>query len=480
MKNALQLSTILLTAILWTACTSPQQNSTSPYWQQHIAYKIDANLDVNTNLVTATQHIVYTNNSPDTLKKVYFHLFWNAFQKGSMMYEHSGDPSYRDSKVRDRIDLRSAEELGHIHVKDMLQDGKKIEIFEDETVLTVELANPILPGAQTTLSFDWEAQVPLMTRRAGRDNLEGIRYSMTQWYPKLAEYDADGWHPYPYVAREFYGVWGDFDVTLTLDKTYVVGGTGYIQNPNEVGHGYETSNNEIKKSESDLLSWHFIAENVHDFAWAADPDYDHRTFQVPNGPTIHLLLQPTDSVVSRHDSLGNYTIKLFQELAVQLGPYPYEQYSIIQGGDGGTEYPMATLITASKKARKNLEEICRVTTHEAIHAWFQGMLGTNENLYAWMDEGFTRYQTRIIMSKFFPESGDHFTSSYRGYKRMVKAGLQEPMSKNSDHFFNSLWTWTNRLCKKWNRYQAIVLYHRARDFGEWYEKICSRLVIQTS
>ena len=122
----------------------------------------------------------------------------------------------------------------------------------------------------------------------GRDNIEGIDYSMAQWYPKLAEYDDYGWHANPYIGREFFGIWGDFDVKITIDKDYVLGATGYLQNGNEIGHGY--SNNASQKVENGKLTWHFLAPNVHDFVWAADPDYTHDSYQTENGTELHFFL----------------------------------------------------------------------------------------------------------------------------------------------------------------------------------------------
>ena len=138
--------------------------------------------------------------------------------------------------------------------------------------------------------MEFEAQVPIQIRRTGRNNLEGIDYSLTQWYPKLAEYDHMGWHAYPYVAREFHGVWGDFDVKITVDNKYILGGTGILQNGDHVGYGYEKEGTKFKRKTGDL-TWHFVAKNVHDFAWVADPDYTHETAKVPDGPELHFLYQ---------------------------------------------------------------------------------------------------------------------------------------------------------------------------------------------
>ncbi|MFI3185218.1 MAG: hypothetical protein QX198_04490, partial [Methylococcaceae bacterium] len=185
------------------------------------------------------QKLVYTNNSPDTLTKVFYHLYFNAFQPGSMMDVRSRTIQDPDPRVADRISKLAPEEVGYHKVDRFTQDGQVLKYHVQGTVLEVELARPILPGGRSEFLMDFNSQVPLQIRRSGRHNAQGIDYSMTQWYPKMAEYDHEGWHADPYVGREFHGVWGDFDVKISIDKKYVIGGTGYLQNPNEIGHGYQ-------------------------------------------------------------------------------------------------------------------------------------------------------------------------------------------------------------------------------------------------
>src|SRR5690606_8809966 len=112
-------------------------------------------------------------------------------------------------------------------------------------ILQVPLKKPVLPGQKVVLDMEFEGQVPIQIRRSGRDNREGIALSMSQWYPKLCNHDDDGWHPNPYIGREFYPVWGDYDVKITIDADYILGGTGYLQNPNEMGYGYEDEGVEV-------------------------------------------------------------------------------------------------------------------------------------------------------------------------------------------------------------------------------------------
>jgi len=328
------------------------QNNTS-YWQQHVDYTMDVDMDVENYQYTGTQKLVYTNNSPDELTRVYYHLYFNAFQPGSemdMRLQTIADPSNKMTTKdrKSRIATLSPSEIGYLHATSLTQDGKNVTFNEEETILVVDLAKPIPPGGKTTLNMEFKGQVPLRIRRSGRNNEEGVALSMSQWYPKLAEYDFEGWHPNPYIAREFHGVWGDFDVKLTIDKNYTVGGSGYLQNPNEIGHGYETPGTKIK-TKGKTLTWHFKAPMVHDFMWAADPEYIHDIVKMENGPTLHFLYKNNPKILENWKKLQPKTEATMRFLSKNIGEYPYNQYSVIQGGDGGMEYAMSTLITGERK-----------------------------------------------------------------------------------------------------------------------------------
>lgn len=401
-------------------------------WQQRAQYEMDVDVDAPNHQYRGTQKLTYYNNSPDALHKVFYHLYYNAFQPGSMMDVRSRTIADPDKRVSDRIAELKPDEIGYLRVKSLKHNGKAVRFTEVGTILEVELSEAIPPHSTAVLEMEFEGQAPLQIRRAGRDNREGIELSMSQWYPKLCEYDYQGWHANPYVGREFHGVWGDFNVRLTIDKDYVVGGTGYLQNPQAVGHGYEAPGSELHLPKGDKLTWHFYAPNVHDFMWAADPDYKHVTAQVPGGPTLHFLYQAGEKTAA-WDELPAYTVKAFEFIGKHYGEYPYEQYSVIQGGDGGMEYPMATLITGHRK----LASLVGVTVHEALHSWYQMILGTNESLYPWMDEGFTSYASNVTMAHLFERSNEGesiHSGSYQGYRYLAKSGLEEPMSTHADHY----------------------------------------------
>lgn len=401
-------------------------------WQQRVEYTMNVSLDVQTHHVAGTQHLVYYNNSPDTLTKVYYHLYFNAFQPGSMMDVRSRAISDPDRRVMDRISKLSDAETGYQKVLSLQQDGKELKYRVEGTVMEVTLARAIIPKTKTVFDMKFESQVPVQIRRSGRDNKEGIAYSMTQWYPKMAEYDYQGWHAYQYVAREFHGIWGDFDVTITLDPAFMVAGTGKLQNPDKVGFGYEKAGTKVIRPARDL-TWHFKAKDVIDFAWAADPDYTHEKLLVPNGPELHFFYQKNEKTTDTWKQMEPYAVRLFEYLNVHFGKYPFDTYSVIQGGDGGMEYPMCTLILGEGA----FKPLVGLVSHEVAHSWYQMTLASNESLYAWMDEGFADFARNEAMAAMFNEQGPH-NRAYTSYFDFVKGSKREPASQHSDHFNTNL------------------------------------------
>lgn len=409
-------------------------------WQQRVKYTMDVKMNVQTNRLNGKQRLEYSNNSPDTLYKVFYHLYWNAFQPNSMMDVRSRElgkttlPNGRqdwDARVRDRISKLQPDEIGYQKILSLKRDGRPQQYKMVETILEVTLDKPILPRSKAVFDMEFESQVPVQIRRSGRHNSEGVDYSMAQWYPKMCEYDYEGWHPTFYVAREFYGVWGDYDVKITIDKNYVIGGTGYLQNPDQIGYGYEKPGTTVSRPAGNTLTWRFIAPNVHDFVWAADPDYKHITQKVDSF-TAHFFYLENETTKETWPQLAKMVPKAYEYIKAHYGPYPYKQYSFIQGGDGGMEYPMATLIMGNGK----MSGLYGVAMHEWMHTWYQMMLGTNESLYAWMDEGFTSFaEDNVIYNTIDSlQERNPQASSYNGYFALVNSGLEEPMTTHADFF----------------------------------------------
>jgi hypothetical protein len=406
----------------------------SDRWQQRVKYDMDIDMNVSTNRFTGKQHLEYSNHSPDTLRKVFYHLYWNAFQPNSMMDTRSralgqisigGKPDW-DKRIEDRILHLTPEEIGYQKILSLKMNGVPQQFKTEETILEVDLSKPILPHTTVSLDMEFEAQVPLQIRRSGRDNPETkVRYSMSQWYPKICEYDQQGWHPTPYIAREFYGVWGDYDVRINIDKTYILGATGYLENAAAVGYGYEEPGTRVSRPAGDKLSWHFVAPNVHDFVWAADPGFKHVSKKIRKGLTIHLLYKTTNAPEKGWLNILDQLSRALPFIEKTFGPYPYRQYSFIHGGDGGMEYPMATLLKSPSG-----------WNHEFMHSWYQGMMGTNELEYPWMDEGFAQYAGARVWGYLNGDTSVEQTygREYDAYISFAKSNLQEPMTTYADYF----------------------------------------------
>lgn len=411
------------------------------HWQQQADYQMNVTMNVKNFQYKGVQKVTYINNSPDTLTTVFFHLYFNAFQPNSEMdanLQTLPDPDGRMATnigtpqrpiYESRIAKLTPDEIGYLRVKKLTQDGVPATISHESTILKVTLPTPILPHSRTVLGLDFEGQVPVMIRRAGRNSPDGVALSMAQWYPKMVAYDHKGWHTTEYLGREFYGVWGNFDVKITLDKTYLVGASGVLQNPNEIGFGYEDKGVKVPTTKAATKTWHFIAERVHDFTWAADPQYVHDKHQLADGKTIHFIYKKYKDTWKQ---IQEPMLKVFDYYNQLIGKYPWPQYSFIQGGDGGMEYAMCTLMVGNEK----YERLVGTAAHELAHAWFQHLLATDEAAYPWMDEGFTSYieylaEHQILKTK---KTANPFDSAYKGYFGLVKSGFQEPTITHSDRF----------------------------------------------
>ena len=394
-------------------------------WQQNANYKIYIDVDVKKNTFKGSQEVLYTNNSPDTLNKVFFHLYFNAFRPESDMAErlNNGD----DNNRRFDVNIKDLEphEYGQLKVSNLKQDGLNIDSFVSDTILEVTLTNPILPGESSLFTMNFNGQIPITIRRAGRDSPMGVKYSMAQWYPKISEYDYEGWNTAPYTGREFHGVWGDFDVTIKIDKDFIVAASGYIQetDPNNNKLGYLSGKKRV---------WNFKAPKVHDFTWAADSEYIHDIYPGPNGVKLNFYYKNDPKIIANWKTLQPVTAELMDFFNNYIGEYPYKQYSVVQGGDGGMEYSMLTLLNYGEE----LIPLISVTSHELAHAWFQGVLATNEMNHAWMDEGSASYFGELAESHVFNiDFHPIFTERpYQDYISLATSGQEMPLATNANRF----------------------------------------------
>lgn len=381
----------ILTAIVLLLLLPPSLGA----WQQRVEYTMRVRLLAESHSISGYQRLVYHNNSPDTIRGLFYHLFFNAIRPESFMDRR--DRSIPDGRGMNINDIPPPYQ-GNVMIDSLKQNGRTLlEWGIDGTILRALLNEPLPPGDSTVLELGWLSQIPLLTRRSGWMSGEGVEYSMAQWYPKLAEYDANGWHPDEYVAAEFYGVYGSFDVELILPERYMVGATGTLLNAEEVGCGYQhsaidtmilyplrTTDSSTGTKSAPERRWHFRAENVHDFTWVADPEYFHQITHA-DGVTVHILAKR--SYWRWWTEAADVTKRLMTYYNKRFGRYAWPEFTVAQGGDGGMEYPGMTIITGYRTP----ESLAGVIAHELAHQWFYGMVGNNETQEAWLDEGFASY-----------------------------------------------------------------------------------------
>ncbi|MNU12493.1 hypothetical protein D3C71_05170 [compost metagenome] len=423
--------------ILFAFVISQFQAQQNAYYQQAAQYKMD--IDVNAEQFTyqGTQTLKYRNNSPDELNVVYFHLYWNAFKPNSMMDQRvasqgkNGDSRLQKDGISRLASIPKNEE-GAQNIHWIKQNGKELKFEIQETVMKVYLDKPIKAHSKTTFTMEWDAVIPQQIRRAGRNNKEGVDMTMTQWYPKIAEYDYDGWATFDYVGREFHAPFADFDVTIKINKDYVVGAGGTLLNPKEV-KGYDASAQ--IKADQNKATWKWTAKNMLDFAWAADKGYSVESFDVPQGPKVYFVYLKNDKTKAWGEAKP-YVTKYFQIMNSKFGKYAYPSYAFIQGGDGGMEYGMCTMILGEAK---NIEDLMGLMAHEGSHSWYQQMLATNEPVRPWMDEGFTSYAESYVMHQLFPPKDNRpnaFVEKIDAYRKFLKKQIEEPAVWLGDHHDN--------------------------------------------
>lgn len=369
----------------------------SSYWQQEVHYKIDVTLDDKQHLLNGKLDLNYINKSPDTLKYIWFHIWPNAY---------SSEKTALAKQLKARKDGKkfSEQEKGFIKDLSFTSDNKTLKTEPDREnpdIVKVLLNDALKPGASINISTPFTVKLPGYFSRSG---FYEDQYMITQWYPKPAVYDKNGWHQFPYLDQgEFFSEFGTFDVQISLPAQYVVGATGILQTKEELDlykklgeeNRKDTLNYDLyKSSSSGNKTLRYTAENVHDFAWFADRNFviQYDTLQIETGKTIDVFsyFQP--------DGNSNWsTSTVFLKDAVKyysqwIGNYPYPTVAAVEGpanqSSGGMEYPMITLITQPDSDAEGLDA---VITHEVGHNWFQGILGSNEREYPWMDEGFNTF-----------------------------------------------------------------------------------------
>lgn len=379
----------------------------SGYWQQDVAYQMNIHLDENAKVITATSVLTYINNSPDTLPEIFMHLYPNAFNRGTILDQEARRHGWESIEAKNPW---TGIKIKNISRPDASVATLKFSIFDD-TLLRIVLDRPLHPTDTLHFNLDWSFDIhPHHDRSGWEDN----QFDMTQWYPKFVVYDKTGWHNDPFGDwGEFYGEFGTFEVTLDVPEDYIVGATGIVTegDPGWVNvwvdttlawdewnqanvATYQSYRNNLKADTRKSVK--FLAENVHDFAWVASPDlvYEHGRWQQKD---VHVLFNRSEGPKwSRKES--HYGERALAWLSTQFGPYPWPQMTIVKSlGGGGMEYPMLIMDGYDSEG---------LVVHEIGHNWFYGIFGNDELDEAWLDEGFTTFQTRWYQETRYPNRED--------------------------------------------------------------------------
>jgi len=380
------------------------------YFQQRLNYKINVLLNDNKNVLSGDLSIEYINNSPDTLHFIWMHLWPNAYSDRrtalcKQMVENKNTSLYfAESKLKGKIDSLNFK-----------ADGENVEMIMDtdhRDICKILLKKPIPPGGNTEISSPFRVEIP--DSKFSRLGHSDDAFYITQWYPKPAVYDRNGWHPMPYLNQgEFYSEFGNYEVAITLPQNYVVTATGELQNKDEkmwlaeknkstaAKHVF-TDDTSFPESSSQFKTITFRQDSIHDFAWFADKRF-HVLMGEVKLPGSDRKISTAVYFTGKKAPLWKNTLNTLEKgirfLSEEVGEYPYNSFSVVDGtisAGGGMEYPMITIINSPGDPQ--LFEL--TVFHELCHNWFYGVLANNERADGWMDEGLTTFYELKYAEKF--------------------------------------------------------------------------------
>ncbi|HKG67979.1 MAG TPA: M1 family metallopeptidase [Segetibacter sp.] len=370
----------------------PAQNN---YWQQNVNFTINVSLNDKDNTLDAFETIEYTNNSPDTLRFIWFHIWPNAYKNDRT--------AFSEQLLKDRrteFYFSKPSQKGYINQLNFIVDGSNATIVNDSNnidIIKVLLPGALAPGNKTIITTPFKVKLPYNFSRGG---YVGNDYQVTQWFPKPAVYDRMGWHQMPYLDQgEFYSELGKFDVEITVPSAYVVAATGILQDAETLQQLKEKGHHTI---EGQTKTWHYKQDSIHDFAWFASKDFivKYDTAILPSKKIIDIFsyYKPPSKAWNKSTAFAKDGLKKYSNW---IGEYPYTVATVVQGSEnetsGGMEYPTITLITTEEGG----QELDATIVHEVGHNWFYGALATNERTHPWMDEGMnTYYQKRYENDKY--------------------------------------------------------------------------------
>lgn len=427
------------------------QNAVGQKWQQTVHYNIEATLNEKEKSITGFETVTYFNNSPDTLNFIWFHLWPNAYKNDQTAFSNQ-------LLAAGKTDFYFAdkEQRGYINRLQFKVDGATARVedhHEHIDIVKVLLPVPLLPGKQAQITTPFYVKLPFNFSRSGYD---GNTFQVTQWFPKAALYDADGWHPMPYLhLGEYYSNFGRYDVTLTVPQHYVVAATGQLQNGEElqwlkgrkdyvlpkqvtVKKSYAAKSKTTRQqprpiTENKIKTLYYLQDSVHDFAWFANPHFivEHDTCLVDGGNIIDVYTYYTPSQKSTWKKSLAFTKDALRFYSSEIGTYPYKTMSVVQGPasfGGGMEYPTITVLSPVQ-VQKDLDVLI---AHETGHNWFQGMLASNERAHPWMDEGFNSfYERKYTAQKYGPQPQWEkllFLTTARQHKDQAIANTSETLT----------------------------------------------------
>lgn len=382
-----------------------QATSAQSYFQQTVDYRISVKLDDEDHRLTATWELDYTNNSPDALEEIWIHLWPNAYKNNQTALAKQFNARNKSAFLFSKEDTK-----GYISGLNFTLNGSVLTMTyhtEYVDVAKLQLPNKLEPGETITLKTPFEVKLPDSYSRLGH---VAQQYQITQWYPKPAVYDREGWHPMPYLDQgEFFSEFGSFEVKITVPKNYVVGASGQLQDQAELdwlmGKATldipENPTDEFPPSSTEWKTLTYTIDNVHDFAWFADKRYivRHKTTTLPSGRKVDLWSMYNEGNAKPWTNSLTYMEDGIQHYSKYVGEYPYGMATVVDGAlsaGAGMEYPTITVLGGSDEF--SLEQ---VIVHELGHNWFYGILGSNERQYPWMDEGMnTYYEYRYFEEKY--------------------------------------------------------------------------------
>lgn len=472
----------LLAALVLLNCQLPTANcQPENYWQQEVNYTIHVSLNDREHTLDGFEKIEYTNHSPDTLTYIWFHVWPNAYKNdrtafSDQLLENGNTDFYFSGK----------EEKGYINRLDFKVNDITAETEDHPQhidIIKLNLPSPLVPGKTITITTPFHIRLPYNFSRGGHD---GESYQVTQWYPKPAVYDRNGWHPMPYLDQgEFYSEFGNFDVSITVPSNYVVAATGELQNAAEKewlktrsGFSWEPVRKKIKKgsitktvvqeypaSSTDIKTLRYKQERVHDFAWFADKRFivKQDTCQLPSGKIIDVYSYYTPDQKEYWKNTVSFAKDAVRTRSAWIGEYPFPIVSVVQGPKsfgGGMEYPTITVISPM-----NDEKLLDYTiAHEIGHNWFYGILGSNERNYPWLDEGLNTYYDNRYSEWKSGDKGEIYIGKNRVSIENAERILFETkaMTKN-DQVINSIsedFTQIN---------YGLIAYYKTGAWMEWLE-----------